>query len=149
MDNIILYHDKDIKYEIVNYESEYIIYAKLVDNLPKILGLEKSSSFLIQDNKVVLGFINFKFISENECMVNEIITYPNFKNILNLEIEDFDIFDISKVLLKKAEYIAYSNGIKYIIIINNYKNIRKPLSLIYFYIFLTIILGLKILNFLF
>jgi len=129
MDGIILYDIKDIKYEIVNYESEYIIYAKILNKLPKILG-----------------FINFKIVNE-ECFIKELIVYPNFKN--KIDIEDFNIFDISKVLIKKSEKIAHESGVKYLINNSEYINIRKPLSYIYFYIFLCIILGLKLLGFLF
>ena len=136
MEPIILYDDKDIKYENVNFESEYIIYSSV--------------------NRIkILGFINFKLTSEKECIIKELIVYPNFKNKLFQILEDYNSIDtifennISKILIKKAEKIARENGIQYMIVDEKYIKISKPLSLIYFYIFLCIIIGLKIFNFLF
>lgn len=139
MDQIILYDDKDVKYETVNFESEYIIYSSV-------------------NRLKILGFINFKFTFDNECIIKELVIYPNFKNRLYSEIEDYNrinsinsnfVNNISKILLKKAEKNARESGIQYMIIDGKYIKITKPLSLLYFYIFLSIILGLKILKFLF
>jgi hypothetical protein len=121
---ITLYDDNSIEYKTVKNGLKYTIYCQLKN---------------MDGNYEILGLIDFDLTSGITCIVKNLFIDPSFNNKIS-----FHINDISEILIKKTEKISRHEGITYIYINDNFKKISKPLSTEYFYIFLYILIMLKV-----